>query len=114
MVRVAGLRCNCSEPMIAGQTVDFYFPETRDFESAKAFLKRALANPDNQPRVFSPETGCTAIARPSENCKAKVICSALEEQTRRPAGSVAASDTVTSCVRCRQLQRSHNLGNSQP
>src|SRR5215469_1136435 len=31
----------------SGQTVDFYLSETRDREAAKAFLKRALANPDN-------------------------------------------------------------------
>ena len=33
----------------SGQTVDFYLSETRDREAAKAFLKRALANPDNRP-----------------------------------------------------------------
>ena len=31
-----------------GQTVDFYLSETRDREAAKLFLKKALANPDNQ------------------------------------------------------------------
>ena len=31
-----------------GQTVDFYLSETRDREAAQAFLKRALANPDNR------------------------------------------------------------------
>ena len=37
-----------------GQTVDFYLSETRDRESAKCFLKRALANPDNRaPCVFA-------------------------------------------------------------
>jgi len=37
-----------------GQTVDFYLSETRDREAAKLFLKRALANPDNQPpKVFA-------------------------------------------------------------
>ena len=33
----------------SGQTVDFYLTETRDREAAKAFLRRALANPDNRP-----------------------------------------------------------------
>jgi transposase, IS6 family len=32
-----------------GQTVDFYLSETRDHEAAKLFLRKALANPDNQP-----------------------------------------------------------------
>ena len=32
-----------------GQTVDFYFSETRDRVAAKLFLQQALANPDNQP-----------------------------------------------------------------
>jgi IS6 family transposase len=37
-----------------GQTVDFYLSEARDRETAKCFLKRALANPDNRvPHVFS-------------------------------------------------------------
>src|SRR4029453_15423013 len=36
-----------------GETVDFYLSERRDPESAKAFLEKALSNPDNQPlRVF--------------------------------------------------------------
>src|SRR4029450_7852112 len=32
-----------------GQTVDFYLSETRDRESAKTFLEKALSNPKNQP-----------------------------------------------------------------
>ena len=37
-----------------GQTVDFYLSEARDREAAKIFLKKALANPDNQPpHVFA-------------------------------------------------------------
>src|SRR5215469_16971326 len=32
-----------------GQTVDFYFSETRDRSAAKLFLQRSLANPDNRP-----------------------------------------------------------------
>jgi hypothetical protein len=37
-----------------GQTVDFYLSETRDRETAKCLLKRALANPDNRPpHVFA-------------------------------------------------------------
>jgi IS6 family transposase len=36
------------------QAVDFYLSETRDCEAAKLFLKKALANPDNQPpRAFA-------------------------------------------------------------
>src|SRR5690349_3225429 len=37
-----------------GQTVDFYLSETRDREAAKLFLRKALANEDNQaPHVFA-------------------------------------------------------------
>jgi IS6 family transposase len=32
-----------------GDTVDFYLSETRDREAAKAFLQKALSNPDNRP-----------------------------------------------------------------
>ena len=32
-----------------GETVDFYLSERRDRESAKAFLEKALSNPENQP-----------------------------------------------------------------
>jgi transposase-like protein len=32
-----------------GDTVDFYLSETRDREAAKAFLEKALSNPDNRP-----------------------------------------------------------------
>jgi IS6 family transposase len=36
-----------------GDTVEFYLSETRDREAAKAFLEKALSNPDNRPpRVF--------------------------------------------------------------
>src|SRR5262245_4921559 len=31
------------------ETVDFYLSERRDRESAKAFLEKALSNPDNPP-----------------------------------------------------------------
>ena len=48
-----------------GQTVDFYLSETRDREAAQAFLKRALANPDNRPiRVLArdgPRSYPTAV-----------------------------------------------------
>jgi hypothetical protein len=37
-----------------GQTVDSYRSETGDRETAKLFLKKALANPDNRPpHVFA-------------------------------------------------------------
>src|SRR5439155_25778208 len=36
-----------------GDTVDFYLSETRDREAAKAFLQKALSNPDNRaPRLL--------------------------------------------------------------
>lgn len=39
-----------------GQTVDFYFSETRDRSAAKLFLQRSLANPDNRsPHVLSTD-----------------------------------------------------------
>jgi transposase-like protein len=40
-----------------GQTVDFYFSETRDREAAKCFLNKATENPDNlPPRVFARDS----------------------------------------------------------
>ena len=39
-----------------GQTVDFYLSETRDCAAARFFLKKAMANPDNQPpHVFAQD-----------------------------------------------------------
>ena len=46
-----------------GQTVDFYLSETRERGAAKLFLRKALANPDNDHRTCLPEMGCAAIRR---------------------------------------------------
>ena len=57
-----------------GQTVDFYLSETRDRESAKIFLKRALANPIIVRPTCLPETVRPAITPRFESCRAKANC----------------------------------------
>ena len=74
----------------AGQTVDFYLSESRDCEAAKLFLKRALANTDNEPpRVFARDGVCSYPAAVSD-CNRKV--------TSIAASNNAQSDPVTTAL----------------
>ena len=94
----------------------FFLSETRDREAARCFLKRALANPDNRPRMYSPGTDCEAIPQRSESCRAKVN-SAVPVVIASPATQTTASNPITGTsnegsVRCRVCGRRRPLARS--
>lgn len=76
-----------------GQTVDFYFSETRDRTGAKLFLKRALANTDNRsPHVFVRD-GLRSYAAAIRELKAESgVGRHCRQRTRRYANNRIESD----------------------
>src|SRR5215510_10307741 len=68
----------------SGQTVDFYLSETRDREAAQAFLKRALANPDNRPiRVLARDGLRSYPAAVRELQRLRHVHRRCQQRTRR-------------------------------
>jgi transposase, IS6 family len=77
----------------SGQTVDFYLSETRDREAAKAFLKRALANPDNRPvHVLSRDGLRSYAAAVRELQRLGRVHRRCRQQTRRYCNNRIESD----------------------
>jgi transposase-like protein len=76
-----------------GQTVDFYLSETRDREAAKLFLRKAMANPDNQsPYVFATD-GLRSYPAAIREMKAEAqIRSTCRHRTRRYCNNRIESD----------------------
>jgi transposase-like protein len=67
-----------------GQTVDFYLSETRARETAKQFLKKALANADNRPpHVFARHGLRSYPAALRELQAAREVARHCRQRTRR-------------------------------
>jgi transposase-like protein len=88
-----------------GPTVDFYLSETRDCEAAKIFLKRALANPDNQPpRVFARDglrSYSAAIRDPQREGQLQQRCRQRTDDTAITGSSPTIAMSNGACGPCR-------------
>ena len=75
-----------------GQTVDFYLSETRDREAAQAFLKRALANPDNRPIRVLARDGPRSYPTAVRDYRLDHVHRRCQQRTRRYCNNRIESD----------------------
>src|SRR5438094_1043807 len=76
-----------------GDTVDFYMSEKRDREAAKAFLEKALWNPDNRaPRVLCMDGSRSYPAAIRELCDEGQLHRRCRRRTERYANNRIESD----------------------
>jgi IS6 family transposase len=88
-----------------GQTVDFYLSETRDRQSAKLFLEKALANPDNRPpRVYARDGLRSYAAAIRELQFDRRIVRRCRQRTRRYCNNRIESDHRQVKRRLRAMQ----------